>query len=291
MKKNLTNPTFRPMLFLEGEIDRGGGGGGWNTDPDDTGDVVEQNDALERPMPGTDPATTTRPGASTSTPAAPTLDPDAFAKSFGQVIGQTLQQHQQQQQAQLPPTPEQLAEARRQLNFFDINDDYIKRFGNIETQKQALEEFRDGVVKHILTVFSHLRNEDRQQIDQRFTPLQQMIEERNNTERMSRFQGRFPQFAAPELGPYVETAIEQLAARDAFKGKSEAEAFKLLAEHLAAAAKVTNNAFVLEDRGNAGAPQPSRSNNSIPVTSGGSGASRSNGAAPAKKGWALAHMR
>lgn len=277
------NPNLKlfPIFF---EPDDAGGGGG--------GEAPES--ATADPWSGAEPEPQAQPTPSVA-PAPVTIDPKAF-EAFGKSFGETFAKHQQQTQQTAPPTPEQLAEARKALKFFEIDDNFVKEFGNIETQKASLERFRDGITQHIITVINHLRGNDqaawKSQFDERFTPLQAMLEERANNERSERFAGRFPQFAAKEQAPYVNLAIQHLAQQRAFEGKSEAESFKLVADFLATQAKAHNPNFVLEDAGVAGgSPQPSRNGNSLPVTSPGSGASRGGQSGPSKKGWALAHIK
>lgn len=282
----------KPMMMLEPEDPNGGGGGGEsdgsNYDPwAPKGDEGDAGGGGGGDAPDPNPA----PAA----PAHVSIDPKAF-EAFGKSFGETFAKTQQQTQQQAPPTPEQIAEARKALHFFDIDDNFIKEFGDLGTQKRAMEKFRDGLTKHILTVFNHLRANDRTEyektLSEKFTPLESMLSERANSERQTRFNSRYPQFSAPELAPSVEAVIGHLAGRKAFEGKSEAESFKLVAEALAAQAKTFNPHFVLEDAEANGASHSSnRRGNSIPAVSGGSGASRSSNNAPAKKGWALAHIK
>lgn len=279
------------MIFLEPD-DAGGGGGG---DAPDSASA----DPWELPSDASDaPDTTEHPAARAQTsntpPAIATIDPKAF-EAFGKSFGETFAKTQQAATPPAPPTPEQIAEARKALKFMDIDDNFLKEFGNIETQKQAFEKFRDGITQHIITVMNHLRGNDRTELEKMFneglTPVRSLLEERQNAERQQKFTGRFPQFASPEASPMIEFAISQLASKEAFKGKSESESFKLVADFLATQAKSFNPNFVLEDTEANGSSQPSRKGNSIPVTSRGSGASRTAQPSADKKGWALTHMK
>lgn len=277
------------MFFMEPD-DAGGGAGGAPASA--TADPWEHSEGGGE---GADNDPVVTPPITTPPAPVATIDPASF-KAFGESFGKTFAETQRASAPQLPPTPEQLAEGRKLLQFMDIDDEFVKRFGNLDTQKQAFEQFRDGITQHIFTVFNHLRGNDRTELEKMFndglTPVRSMIEERQNSERQQKFTTRFSQFAAPEIAPHIEVAISQLASRDAFKGKSEADSFKLVAEHLAAQAKAYNPNFVLEDaEANGSSPSPSRSGNSLPVTSRGSGASRSGQPATTQKGWALTHMK
>lgn len=286
------NPLTRSAaIFFEPDDAAGGGEGAApesaTYDPWAGSSEPDNEPATGGPEPTPAPASSSTPSPS---PAPSGFDSAAFGESFAKTFAQV----QQQSAPPAPPTPEQIAEARRQLNYFDVTDEFLTKFDNLETRKASLEAFRDGIVKHIVTVMNHLRENDREtytkQFDERLTPLQSLIQERQASERQSRFNERFPQFAG--LGDHVNAAITHLSAKRAFEGKDEAASFKVLAEFLAGQAKSFNPNFVLEDRANGASASSSRSSNSLPVTGGGSGASRTGSTAPAGKGnWALRHMK
>lgn len=282
-------------FFLAPDDESGGGGAPasatqdpWHHNGEEDGGDAE-GDTNIRQAPVVEP----EGGAKPVTPAPVTIDPKAF-EAFGSSFAKTFTETQRANTPPAPPTPEQIAQARKELFFPEIDDNFIRDFGNVETQKASFEKFRDSLIKHVITVVNHLRTNDKAEFDTRFTekftPLESLLAERTATENQAEFGRKYPQFSSPDHAPDVEAAIGYLREKGAFEGKDKAACFKVLAETLAGAAKRYNPNFVLEEA-SASSSQPSRQGNAIPVTSGGSGGSRSGNGATAKKNWALNHIK
>lgn len=275
------------MIFLEGDQDSSGGAGYALAHMDNEGGQEGQQQQTQQSNEGGGGAA----AAAAPAPAVTTLDPKAFALEFGQVIGQQLQQHQQTQQVQQPLTPEQIAKYQKDLNFWDPDENFLKEFGDIATQKQAFLKMRDGMGKQLLTIVNHLLAERDKQYEAKLSPVQKMIEERTLAERESRFHAKYPILAAPAVQPMVQGAIAHLNASGAFAGKTETEAFEILGKFIEDSQKTFNPAFSL---GTAQAASGgTRTGNAIPVTSSGSGGAGVGGgnASGPKKNWALSHMK
>lgn len=288
-------------MFFDPEMDTSGGtgyalahmdnpGGSEGTPPPNGGEgsgtgAGDAGAAGRTPGAGTTP--TTPPPA-----APPAFDANAFAKQFGDIVGQKLATHQQQQQSNKPPTPEELAAMQKELNFWEPADDWFTKYDNLETRKAAILEMRDGQFKQVMTVVNALLKDRDVANEGRWSPVQKMLEERANTERESRFDTKYPALADAGVKPMIHGLIAQLNSTGAFNGKSEEEAFGILASAAESVFKVHNPNFSL-GAAPAGSSGSHRTSNAIPTTSSGSGgAGTGGGSAPAKSSnWALNHMK
>lgn len=272
----------RHMMFMEGEQDSSGGAG-YALAHMDNGEASGAATAS-----GEASGAASGAAAPVTAPATATIDPKAFAMEFGTVLAQHSQA-QQARQPQAPLTPEQIAQAQKELNFWDPDDTFLKEFGDIATQKQALLKMRDGMGKQFITIVNKMLQERDQQYQGQLAPLRQMQEERALQERESRFHVKYPALADSKLQPMVQGAIAHLNNLKAFENKTEDQAFELLGKFIEDGFRVHNPQFSL------GAPAPAgtRSTNSIPVTSSGSGGTGSNGGSSSAvpKNWALRHMK
>jgi len=202
-------------------------------------------------------------------PPAATVDAAALAKEFGQVLGQFQQQQPKAQpQAQAPLDPK---EAARLLNVWEPDDTFIQQFGNIETQKQAFAAMRDHLIRQADTIAQVRLQQMQQQWEERFTPVQQLIEQRHAAETEGRFHSSYPELANPALRPVIGTVVQQLQATGKFP-TNESDAFKAIASNVEAILQVGNPTFKL----GASAPaqtktQPRVRGGGIPVTTPGSG--------------------
>jgi hypothetical protein len=202
---------------------------------------------------------------------APTVDAAALAKEFGQVLGQFQQKPQPQAQAPLDPK-----EAARLLNVWEPDDVFLQQFGNIETQKQAFALMRDNLIRQADTIAQVRMQQMQQDWEQRFTPVQQLIEQRHAAETEGRFHASYPELANPALREVIGTVVNKLQASGKFPN-NEADAFKAIASNVEAILQVGNPTFKL----GAQAPQsksPTRTRGGgIPVTTPGSGGGAGSG--------------
>lgn len=237
----------RKLQWFMEEDDGGGGGGGGipkavglfppigtepkvDTDPDPT------------PTGGPDPDPDPAPA-----PAPTNLTTKEFAAELGAVLGQHLKPVPGEKAAEraAAPTPEQLAEARKALKFWEPDDAFLTEFGDLATQKAAFGKMRDGMTNMMVAIVRAMQQEQEQQWDARFTPVQSIIEERTQAEREQRFDTTYPQLAPKELRPFVITTGQQLKAAGALEGLTEAQVYEKIAKEMEKAIRVTNPAFVL----------------------------------------------
>lgn len=256
---------FEPFF---GPDEEGGGGSAVDFFPpvgqeptDDGGDVAD------------DPGDEGVPPA-TAQPTA-TVDAAEFARQFGGVIAEQFKTVAPKQEEK-KLTPE---EARKLLNVMEFNDEFITKFGNMETQKAAFESLRDGIINQANTIMQIRLKEMQEQFAQQFTPIQQMLQERQVEERMSRFDSRFPQLSNPALRPLL-SAVGNEVVRTGKKFASETEAFDHLAAEVEKVIQTTNPAFKLAPTQKGAVRQAGK----VPVTSrgssGASGGGGDDGAAP-----------
>lgn len=224
--------------------------------------------------------------AEPAAPTAPAFDPKAFAETFGQTIASSLRGAMPQAPAEPALTPE---EAKKLLKFWEPDDVFLQKFGNLETQKEAFALMRDGLTQQFMTILQTALEEREKGINQRFTPALTFIQQHEATQRESRFNAAFPQLADPALKPIVGHVIQHLSSTGALSGDENAR-FKAIAAGVEAVIKHSNPTFKLNP------PQAGgrKSNpNALPSTTRGSGGASGNGkatGAPSGKSWALSHL-
>lgn len=216
------------------------------------------------------------PQSSQQTQSA-TLDPKAFAQEFGSVIAEQFKQ-QQKPAGPKTYTPEEIAEARKSLKFWEPDDQFITEFGNLETQKGAFTKLRDGLMNQFVEIQRAMLAQQEEKWNSKFQPVQSLIEQRHQAEQISRFETQFPALANPKLADFREAVGQKLMASGAFNGKSEAEAFSILANAMAESIKAVSPDFSLGEPA-APASRSARSSNAITPQSHGSGGGGSGGSA------------
>lgn len=209
--------------------------------------------------------------------APPQVDAAALAKSLGEELKGAFGERKEPQKEL---TPE---EARKLLKFPEIDEEFMKKFGNIETTKAALEDFRDRLLTHIHTVNGMTRREMMDELDGKFKPAIEYVTKAQLRDRDSDFEKAYPVLAKPELKPIIE------AVRTSLKDKTfanEQESQKAVAEGVAAVIKVHKPDFKLSDGSSPSKKNNDQSANGIPVTTSGSGGGGGGGGdEAAKKSW------
>lgn len=194
--------------------------------------------------------------------AAPQVDAAALAEKFGEQLKGVLGERKEQQKEL---TPE---EARKLLKFPEIDEEFMKRFGDIATSKAALEEFRDKILTHIHTVNGMTRREMMDEMDGKFKPALEYVTKAEQRERDADFDKTYPSLAKPELKPIIKAVQESLKNE---KFSDEKAHFKAVAEGVAAVIKVHNPDFKLSDGSSPSKKTNDQSAGGITVTTGGSG--------------------
>lgn len=222
----------------------------------------------------------------TLTPTTPTptlVDAADLAKQFGEVLGQHFKPVPGENGAGTPAkplTPEEIAKAQKDLNFWEPDDAWLARYDNLETRRAAILEMRDGQMKQFVTIARALQAQQNEEWSQRFDPVSKMISERQEAERETRFHMAFPQLAAPELRPVIAKIATDIHASGGFNGLDETKAFAKIATAVEAVAKQFNPNFKLS-AGAAASPTkkstPSSSNGLPTITNGGGGSGGGNG--------------
>lgn len=206
---------------------------------------------------GEAPVTQQAPAA----PVAPAFDTKQFAGAIADVF--------EERDARKPKefTPEQRLAAQKALGFWEPDDSFITEFGNLETQKGAFAKMRDGLTAQMVQIQRAMMKEVEDRFEQRLTPMQSMIQERQVAEQKTRFASAYPTLNNPKLQPMIEAIGANLAKTGAFSGKTESDAFAILARGVEEVIQQTNPTFKLETN----QPTNGRSSNAIPHTSSGSG--------------------
>lgn len=209
-------------------------------------------------------------------PAAPQMvDAGELAKQFGVVLGQHFAKvpAQGEPKPAEPITPEQ---AKKLLNVFEFSDDFVASLDNVQTKKQALEKLRDGLILQMDTI-ARLRLQQMQEaFDNRFTPLQSMLEQYQAQQAEAVFDTTYPQLANPALRPLLASVASQLDAAGKLKGLNQAQKFDAIASGVAGVIQVTNPTFKLSKgssptKTTKSAPAAQRSPGIATTTSGGGG--------------------
>lgn len=250
---------IRNQIFFEEHTD--GGGNQFS--------VADYNGEVTTPIQNSEAARV--PEEKTSQTA--NVDLDALAEKFGGVIASQFKQPQGSAQPKVY-TPEEIAQVKRDLKFWETKPEFLQKFNNLETQQQAFDEFAQGIFEQAKNVTQAMLAEQHRIWQEQFQPVHQMLTQRQEAERETRFYQQFPTLSAPEFKPVIAGVAQHLASQGAFNGKSESEAFTILGRGLEQVFQKTNPTFKLDN------PKPqARNGNAIPSTTIGSGGGGGNGGA------------
>lgn len=250
------------VRFFEEPDDNKGGGTAVFDEPVESGGEVE---VQEEPKPDAAPAPTH------------TVDAKSLAKEFGDVLKPMMEQRQAPDKKEL--TPE---EAKKLLKVWEPDDAFLAEFGNLETQKAALGKLRDGLVNQTDTLTQYRLKQVEDAIEAKYGPALRALEEMQTNAREERFNKQYPPLANPKLKPVLEAVAQQFV-KQGKKFDDEPSMFKALAEGVESVIKETNADFKLQPAGST--PAAAKTNNSIPVTtpgSGGGGGGKSGGKSDAR---------
>lgn len=194
------------------------------------------------------------------------FDAEAFSKTFADTIKPMFESRQQQEEPKL--TPE---EAKKLLKVWEPDDEFIKEFGNLETQKAAIIKMRDGLLAQFDTLSQYRLQELQKQVEGKFNPAVDFITRHEAEQRQARFDAKYEALAKPELRGLL-TAVADGLAKEKPNYKSEAEAFDALAKAVESVIQQSQPDFKLSAGSTPAKPaEKTRPNNGIPVITSGSG--------------------
>ncbi len=189
----------------------------------------------------------------------PAIDYEKLAQTFGGEIAKVMPKPQVMAQPELSQE-----EMEKALNKWKPTKEWTAKYGNIETQAEAIQEMVDGVTKHADTIAQARLMQQQKQWEERMTPLieQQKIAEAEKTQQA--FESAYPDLAKPELAPIVGSVVQSFQA-SGHKFKSRKEFIDAVANGVDGVFKAHNPDY-----------KPTRTkvpvaNNSLPVTSPGAG--------------------
>lgn len=270
-------------------------------DPEDeggTGVEIDTSAALDADLPGNEEEvetdSTTEVDEPEVVPAAPSgFDPRLLAEQFGGVLKETLKDLVPKEPAKPPMTPEERDKILGKLN---LTPEFLAKLNNMDTQKEALVELHDGIVRYADGLSQvrqvALRREMETMFEERFGPVHAHYQQQQAEQQISRFGKAAPQLSDPKLRPLILAVGKQLT-ETGQTFKTEAEMFTAIAKGCEAVIKTTNPEFKL----NVAAKAAKSSNpNALPAVSSGAGGGGGTGKQTVKKndgtpkGIALAHL-
>ena len=254
------------MLFLEGD-DGGSFGGGGESDVSRGTAVFEEGEAAPQTS-ETESHHEPPPQAAPAVPQAPTVDARQLASEFGNVIGQHFKP---------PPKEITVEEAKKILNVWEPTREWLAKYDNLETRDQAIAEQRDGLIRQADTIMQYRMREMHQQMEQRYAPVIQYMQQQEARAGEWRFGQSYPQLQHQGLRPLLFSVAQSLLASGA-QFRNEREMFGAIAKGVESVIKVSNPQFSLEAGANGnggGQAQPVRRTGGavggIPVTTPGAG--------------------
>lgn len=185
----------------------------------------------------------------TPEPKPSLVDASELAKQFGDVLGKQFAKVQPEKQTKPPLSAD---EAKKLLRHFDIDDDLLKRMNDLPTQKAAMSEFKEKLVLHNdaiaqarMAQMQEAYDNKFKELEERFSPMQSMIETQMVQQREERFNSSYPQLANPELRPLLGAVAQRLYTAGSLSS-DESKNFELIAKGVESVIKATNSSFKLE---------------------------------------------
>lgn len=285
---------YKSKIFFD--ADTGGGEGGEGGDAASQGAQVFEPPAKvttgEKALPGervqaqNEPERKEEPSGEPAQPGG--FDASKFAKEFGATLSETLKPVIERGQPEEKMTPE---EARRILNVWEPDDEWYKKYDNLDTRAEAVAIMRDGLIKQADTLNQFRMREMFDQLREEIMPGLQSVSQQANMQREERFHTSYPQLSNPAMQPLIR-AIAQDMVDKGQTFENESKLFAAIASGVEAVIKVNNPEFKLETASN-GSDQRNqgRGGRSLPVTSpgggGGSGRRESSSKSDKPKGLAI----
>lgn len=197
------------------------------------------------------------------------VDASALAKEFGSVLSEHFKKEEPTAKKVDDLTPE---EAKKLLNVWEPTKEWQAKFDNLETREAALNEMRDGVVKHTDTITQYRVREAMTGMEAKMNPVLEFIKQQQNEQAEQRLGAAYPDLAKPELQPLVSAVSSDLV-KQGKKFDSEKDLFDTIAKGVEAVIKVNNPNFKLSSGSNPGnnKPKAKANPNAITVTTPGAG--------------------
>lgn len=296
---NIKNKYKSKMFF---DADTGGGDGGVGG-PDTGGGVILGTDVFtpskittgDRPLPEPKkepkPLDVTPGSGPSGAPTEPAkVEPSSGfdAEKFARTLGSELKPLIEKRDAKPPMTEE---EARKLLKTWEPDDEWFKRYDNLDSRKTAVLEMRDALMTQADTLAQARMHELISGLRGEIGPQLESVRAYADQQRDERFVKAFPQLGKPELRPLVMAIADDLAKKGS-KFQSESEAFTALANGVEAVMKANNPDFKLEPAGsNPEDRNKGQNQNQIPTMTpgagGGTGRSSNPSPQPLKRGLAV----
>lgn len=194
-------------------------------------------------------------------------------KSMGAQGGQ--QAPTQQQQAYTQDQIDQM------LRVYRADEALVeKMFGDYATPQQRVEALNNmiqGVVQHVVTVMQYSQQNLMQDLQGRFSPALDMVQEQKESNFTSALTAAYPTLKGHES--VVRDVIQSLKAQG-YKAKDGIEAGRTVAAQVERLLKIGNPQFQLRPTANPQNPQRQRSNSSMPPMAQQTGRSGGGGSSP-----------
>jgi hypothetical protein len=222
--------------------------GGFGDIPLDTGGDVQ---VLDEPTAGDD--------AEPQPAVAPVIDYDKMAAAIRSASQPTTPV------APAPAPKMSQEEIDKLLKKWEPDDNFIQKFSNLDTQKDALKELVTHVVEHAEARAQVHTYGELQRLQQTLAPQLQAFEQFQAQQREERFNRSYPQLAKPELKPVVAAVATQLLQTGNFA--DEKSAFDAVAKGVERVMQATTPSFKLTSA----TPKGKSNLNQIPANSVGTG--------------------
>ncbi len=239
------------------------------TEPDPVNEPVLDSNPDPSPEPNPSPEPTPSPTPSLN------LDADTLAAAL-QKAGLGGSRQSQTEPPHTPATPEQILEARKRLGYRQFDDAFVNKFGNLDTQREAIQELYDSSIDHVLKVVGAMFDHHGQEVNGRFSKFEEAEYSRQEEARVNRFSETYKELADPNLAVIRNAVTAQLAA----SGKTfsnEKDMFAAVAEGMAGVIRASGNPnFVLS--GGSTPPKTKQNPNAVrPAPRGGGGGGGNDG--------------
>lgn len=136
------------------------------------------------------------------------FDHEALAKHLEPVLAKLVPARTEPKQEEKKWTPE---EAKKMLNIFEPDDEFVSKLNNVETAKEAITILRDALTKQNITIVKMMMEERFGQFDGKINPLLQAHQEAQAKAVQDKFDSAYPQIADPAYKPILTAVLTSLA--------------------------------------------------------------------------------